>query len=324
MWIGLSVVAGGWALVLSCALVGCATGDTGASRLRSGARLIDEPTAAKRVEEARRMAIAGESTTAIPRLLQVLSQYPETNSALDARYWLGITYYNIKSYVDSMEAFREYLRLAPDGDHAKEIQEYIERISAEYNEKFPGPAKLDARIKELTAKLHADSSTLAYQWELADLLWKRGDYESSARIYMYIVEHNPAYANDATVTSRIERLPSGGYITLTPAEVQRREAQSHPLEIVNESSFRSGPDSYTHEKHFYVVTGQVVNRGDSVLYGVEVTVTIYGFGNVVYDTRNVGIGRLNPGETRAFSTRFSNFENIENIDRFECVGTFQR
>jgi hypothetical protein len=61
-----------------------------------------------------------------------------------------------------------------------------------------------------------------------------------------------------------------------------------------------------------------------VLYGVQVFVTIYGFGNVVFDTSTINIGRLNPGETRAFSVRFSNFDNIENVRRHEAVGTFQR
>jgi tetratricopeptide (TPR) repeat protein len=305
-------------------IAGCATNDSGSTRIQSSSKMFDERSAEQRVEEASHLATGGESTTAIPRLLQVISQYPDTRAALEARYWLGITYYNIKSYLDSLQVFDEYLKLAPKGERAAEVQNYVQRISAEYNEKFPGPGKMDARIKELTTLLRADSSVLAYQWELADLLWKRGDFDSSARVYLYIVDKHPEYANDATVSSRIERLPSGGYITLSPAEVQRREVKDHPLEIVNETSFRSGPDLLTREKRFYVVTGQVVNRSDSVMYGVDVTVTIYGFGSVVYDTRSVSIGRLNAGETRAFSTRFSNFENIENIDRFECVGTFQR
>jgi len=321
---GLSVLSGTWALISVVAIAGCSTTDSGSSQIHGSNQLFDERSADRRVDEASHLAMGGESTTAIPRLLQVISQYPETNSALEARYWLGITYYNIKSYLDSLQVFQEYLKLAPEGPRAKEVSNYITRITAEYNEKFPGPGKMDSRIKELMALLHADSSTVAYQWELADLLWKRGDYDSSARIYLYIVEHNPEYANDATVTSRVERLPSGGYIALSPSEVQKREIKEHPLEIVNESSFRSGPDIFTREKRFYVVTGQVVNRSDSVMYGVDVSVTIYGFGSVVYDTRSVSIGRLNPGETRAFSARFNNFENIENIDRFECVGSFQR
>jgi hypothetical protein len=61
-----------------------------------------------------------------------------------------------------------------------------------------------------------------------------------------------------------------------------------------------------------------------VLYGVEVLITLYGQGNIVYDSRPWHVGRLNPGERRAFSVRFDQFETLENIQRFECVGSFQR
>jgi hypothetical protein len=111
---------------------------------------------------------------------------------------------------------------------------------------------------------------------------------------------------------------------LSPAEVERRQIQAQPLAVTNTAAFKSGEDLFTRTALFYSVTGQVVNRSDSVLYGVQVIITIYGFGNVVNDTTTVSIGRLNPGEIRAFSVRFSNFENIENINRYECVATFQR
>ena len=93
---------------------------------------------------------------------------------------------------------------------------------------------------------------------------------------------------------------------------------------MNTNAFQSGHDLLTREKLYYVVTGQVVNRGDSVLYGTELVVTIFGFGNVVLDTNTVSFGRMNPGEARAFSVRFSNFPNIDDIRRFEAVPTFQR
>ncbi|MFA6241883.1 MAG: FxLYD domain-containing protein, partial [Candidatus Hydrogenedentales bacterium] len=116
----------------------------------------------------------------------------------------------------------------------------------------------------------------------------------------------------------------GQYLILTPMEVQRREVEKQPLVIVNMSSFRSGEDLFTRQPLYYSVTGQAVNRSDSVLYGVQVMVTLYGFGNVVYDTTTANIGRLNPGESRAFSVRFSNFDDIENIYRYEAVGSFER
>ena len=57
------------------------------------------------------------------------------------------------------------------------------------------------------------------------------------------------------------------------------------------------------------------------MYGVQIVVTVYGFGNMVYDTNTIHIGRMNPGEIRAFSSRFSNFDNIEEVQRYECMAS---
>lgn len=314
-------------VLLSALVAGCVSQAPGTAPGRapvSPSQMLNESAAGKKVEEARHFVTAGENSIAIPRLLQVISCYPDTRASLEARYLLGITYYNIKSYKDAVGVFQEYQRLAPSGTHAKEAADYIQRVSDEYNQKFPGPEVLDARITELKNQLRANPENVGQQMELAELLWKRGDYSDAGRIYVYIIERHPEYAQDAAVNDRIERLPQGGYIALTPTEVQRRQIREQPLEIINQNSFRSGRDLITREDRYYVVTGQVLNRGDSVLYGVQVNITIYGFGGVVYDTNTVTLGRMNPGETRAFSTRFSDFENMDNIDRFNCVSTFQR
>ncbi len=287
-------------------------------------RVINERSSSKEVEEARRMIKSGDTTVVIPRLLQVIGKYPNSKSSLDARYWLGVAYMEIKSFREAIEVFNEYLRLAPDGEFADQSQQYIASLQEEYERQYLTPEKLDARIRALTETLKADPNNLDNQLKLADMLWKRGDYEYAGRLYAQVVKVNPETASDPEVSSRIEFLPSGGYVVLTPAEVQRREIEKQPLAVINTASFQSGRDLLTRESLYYVVTGQVVNRSDSVLYGVQVIVTIYGFGNMVYDTNTVNIGRLNPGEIRAFSVRFSNFQNIDDIHRYECVGSFER
>jgi hypothetical protein len=128
---------------------------------------------------------------------------------------------------------------------------------------------------------------------------------------------NYSRANRAGAVGRV-------FAVITPAEVQRRAIERQPLSIINTSAFKSGEDLITRTPLYYVVTGMAVNRSDSVLYGVQVLVTIYGFGNVVYDTNTVTLGRLNPGEMRAFSVRFFNFPSIHRIHRYEAVGTFER
>jgi len=287
-------------------------------------RVINERSSSREVEEARRMIESGDTTVVIPHLLQIIAKYPNSKSSVDARYWLGVAYMEIKSYREAIEVFDEYLRLAPDGKFAEKSIQYTANLQDEYEKRYWTAEKLEVEIRRLTEALKADPNSTETQLKLADMLWKRGDYEYAGRLYSRVIKENPETASDPEVSTRIELLPSGGYIVLTPAEVQRREIERQPLAIINTASFKSGRDLITRENLYYVVSGQTVNRGDSVLYGVQVIVTIYGFGNMVYDTNTVNIGRLNPGEIRAFSVRFSNFQNIEDIHRFECVGTFER
>ncbi len=307
-------------------LTGCTTPSqsTSSSVNPRAAEVGDEYATRKSVDRARRAIEAGDHYMMIPRLQDTIARYRDTEAAKEAFYFLGIAYYHIGGYRDAIEAFDEYMRLAPDGRYAAESAEYAAKLTQEYKQKFITPEQLDLKIDELRGKLEKEPQFLADQWKLAGLLWKRGNYEQAAKLYMALVARHPEYANDATFKNRIELLPDNQYVILTPAEILHRHAEAQPLAIINEATFRAGRDLFTRVPRYYVVTGQVVNRSDSVLYGVQVIVTLYGVGGVVYDTNTVNIGRLNPKEIRAFSVRFSNFENISNISRHECVGMFQR
>ena len=284
----------------------------------------DDHAAAEEVALASQMIETTDPSEVIPRLLNVMSKYPASQSAMEARYWLGLAYYKIGGFRDAIDLFNEYVKLAPKGKYAEKAANYVAQISEEYNQKFPTAQKLDEAIDAMAQEVAKAPDDLAKQLELADLLWKRGDYTDAGLIYKAVVAKRPEYAKDAAVAARVEFLPNGECTLLTPLEIQRRQAEAQPLIVINTSSFHSGRDLFTREQRFYSVTGQVVNRGDSVLYGVQVVITLYGFGNAVFDTNTVSIGRMNPNEVRAFSVRFSNFDNIENVNRYECVATFQR
>ncbi|MBX7257590.1 MAG: FxLYD domain-containing protein [Candidatus Hydrogenedentes bacterium] len=276
------------------------------------------------LSEAKYMVEHGDYTVVIPRLLQIISNYPNSKYSLEARYLLAVTYKEVKSYRDAIDVLNEYLRIAPEGPRAKECKKLASSLSEEYEQKYWTEEKLEARIDELSKALQKDPQSVDLQLELADLLWKRGDYQNAGTMYARVAQEHPEKANDPLLTSRIEIMPSGQYLVLTPGEVQRRAVEKQPLVVINLASFRSGEDLFTRQPLYYSVTGQAVNRSDSVLYGVQVMVTLYGFGNVVYDTTTANIGRLNPGESRAFSVRFSNFDDIENVYRYEAVGSFER
>lgn len=312
------------ALLCTGLSVGCATAKP---QYGDGDDFGKEPTAGtlsarEGVYAAQVLVEAGEYTAAIPRLLHVISKDPESDAAIEARYWLGFAYYGTSSYRDALTVFGEYLAGAPNGNHATEANAFLDRIHAEYTEVLITPRELDDRIDAARDVAETDPNDLAKQMDLAELLWRRGDYNAAGSIYKSIVKNYPDMANTPPLNTRMDLLPTGQWLVMTPTEIERRSIEERPLEIVNVNAFRSGEDLFTREKRFYVVTGQAHNRSDSVLYNVRVDVTIYGFGGVVYDTTSVNLNRLNPDERRAFSVRFSNFDNINNIVRHECVGTF--
>lgn len=281
-------------------------------------------TANREVTEAWKMYEAENYYPIIPRLLHTISKFPQSNAAIEARFLLGLTYYRIDGYLDAIENFREYLELAPEGEYAAEAAEWANVLARAYNERFPTPDQLDEDIEQVRAALQGQPDDFALQRELADLLWRRGDYDEAGAIYAALVQRNPAFAQDADVAQRVDFPPQGQYTVLTPAETQRRADEANPLGIIHVNGFSSGRDLITQVPRFYVVSGQAINRSESILYNVQVNVTLYGFGNIVYDTRTAAIGRLNPGEMRAFSVRFSDFESINQVDHYEAVGSFER
>lgn len=322
------------------ALVSAAVGCQSTPRVPAPRTATDSPyqyrpdgrAGRKEVQEVKEMIAAGNLSVVPPRLLHIVSKYPDTEAAADARYWLGYTYYKISSYRDAIEMFNEYLDAAPDGKYAEQAAQYASRLEREYAEKFKTAAQLSEEIGAVRQKLADKPGDIDLQWHLADLLWQRGDYEEAGRAYYRMVQDHPEYAKHETVLSRIEILPSGEFTVLTPNEKLRRAIEKNPVAIVNEYSFQGnysagytqGGSTVLNRPSYYVVTGQVVNRGDSTLYGVQVIINLYGFGHVIYDTNTVNIGRLNPGDIRAFSVRFTNFPDVERIYRHECIGTFQR
>ncbi|MCX5770701.1 MAG: FxLYD domain-containing protein [Candidatus Hydrogenedentes bacterium] len=307
-------------------LVSCTTPRTPSDTLGQPVKMSlgDELAARKEVDELSKKLSTSANSTVIPELLQTISKYPGTEAGIEARFLLAKAYQSIGSSPDAVSVYSEYLRLAPSGRYAAEAQKSMAQLQEEYDKRYPSPQTLEAQIAQVGKEVQAAPDDPKKQMELADLLWKRSNYGKSAEIYASVITRWPEYLQAKTIRSRMEFQADGSYIVLSPGEVQRRQIEAQPLECINLASFHSGRDLFTREARYYAVTGQVVNHSDSVLYGVEVLVTIYGFGNVVYDTTTVTIPRLNPKEIRAFSVRFSNFENIENVYRYECVANFQR
>lgn len=317
LWISLGFVVAG-------SLAGCATSNGISSSSRSSGISFNGQSAYRLLGDARAAMSAGNAISAIPRLHEVIARFPGSKEAIEAHYLLGQAYYSIDDYRDAILELNRYLEAAPSGKHAVESRTLVERLSSEYRKRFPSSGNLDSEITSLQAELAKNADSLEIRKRLADRLWLRGRYEEAGKLYLDIAGREEAFKQDPVFRQRIELHGDGSYELLTPAEIMRREIEQRPITVSNFTSFASGRDRRTQIPRHYVVTGQAINRSESVLTEVEIDITIYGFGVRIYDTKRLKLGKMYPSETRAFSVRFSNFRELNSIDRYDYSIRFRR
>lgn len=270
------------------------------------------------------MIESGNPAAAAGRLHEIILRYPGTPEAADAQYLLGVAYENLGGMKDAITAYDAYLDVAPEGRWAEASRISRDRLLHQYEASFPSQQQIDQEIIALRAEQQANPTSVDTTLRLADTLWTRGQYEDAAKSYVEIAKSNTGFARSDHFRTRVELHQDGSYTVLTPTEVSRRETARNPIQVINTNSFAAIRDSFTQVPRFFVVTGQVVNRGESVIYGVTVNITLYGFGSQIYDVGMVQLGDMNPGEIRAFSQRFSNFRELNSIDRYETSVSFRR
>lgn len=319
------------AAVIALVLPGCKTSsdvqliaDTRGPLTTDSATFTDA-AARQALADAMVMIRAGEHSMAIPRLTSITSRYPKSEAAVEAWYFLGLTYFKIDGLYYADKYFSKYLELRPEGKYAALSREYVAGIKENLRERDADRAALEARVARYEGVTEPEE--LATHLELADRYWNNSQYEKAAGVYVKLLEAWPSLKNDVIIRRRMERGPDGDWVVLTPTEVDRRYNEADPLSIFNTASWRSGryrSHQLDYTNAYYNVSGQAVNRGETALRDVRITTTIYNFAGQVFDVRTVQLGSLRPGETRAFSVQFSNFDNIENVHRYECVGTYQR
>jgi hypothetical protein len=276
------------------------------------------------LSDAEALMESGNPAAAVGRLHEVVARYPESREALEAQFTLGVAYESMNSLKDAITAYSQYIARAPEGKHADEARERVGLLAPKYEADFPSADNIERTIESLRTQLQADPDSNDLAVQLANALWAHGDYEPAAKLYFALKDRDPSFGDSDTFTNHIEMHSDGTYTLLTPTELSKRERSQNPLAVFNLASFGAIRDSFTQVPRYFVVTGQAVNRSDSMLYGVEITITIYGFGGIVYDTHTVPMGNVRPGEIRAFSVRFSNFRELESIDRYDYTVSFRR
>ncbi len=310
-------------IVIVCLFAGCGTtGAVSTGNSQAGLPQFGRGSASDDLAVAERMIRAGEYHSALPRLENALTKYPDSPDSEEARFFLGLAHARIHSYHDATRNLSAYLERNPEGARAAEARALMAELGKTYNEQFPSDESLDKEIASVRSA--ANIAERDPQLRLADLLWRRGNYVESAAIYERLAQGDPGIAGMEIFQRRMERRADGSFVPLTPEELERRDIKLHPLAITNTSDFRSGRELITRTNQYYVVSGYAVNRGSIPLRGAEVRITIFGFGDTVFDTNTVTLGTIKPGETRPFSARFSNFEDLNAIDHYECVPVFQQ
>lgn len=315
------MVALGLVMVLvasGCAATSGLSAPTGANH--SGSALAASGGASADLTTARNLMQSGRYSQAIPRLLHAVDASSSPSSVAEAHYYLGLSYRALESPTDARRHFEEVGRLAPESHLNEEAQTYLAEIRGEKPAEAPDEQQPAYQFDS------DEPDALARGLELADESWREARYGESGAIYIQLLEAYPALARDPVISERIALDDNGGYTLLTPESQVQQAGDANPLVIINTNTFRSGRyEGYTRtfQELHYNVTGEVLNRGSATLRNVEVEVTIYGFGSRIMDTRTLQIGTLRPDQRRPFSTRFSNFENIENVNRYEVTGYYE-
>ncbi|MBI1319242.1 MAG: tetratricopeptide repeat protein [Candidatus Hydrogenedens sp.] len=320
---------------LLCALAlfagGCATGGggyaapTGANPRQNPQARTSNSAVKHEIAAAQRYIEEGRYSQVLPRLLNVASRYPDNPEAAAAHYYIGVAYARIGGYPDALKAFDTYLAAAPEGPYAAAAREEKAALESTLDASYMTPEQLDAMTEDAAAKLAQNEGDIAQQLLLADLLWKQGKYPESGKLYEGLVRRQPQLMQDTIVQQRIEPQSDGSFVVLTPDELLHRAAEKEPLMIYGAQSYESAElrgDLRYYEKDYYTVSGNVVNQSEHVVQGAQVLVTIYGFGSKIFDTKSFALGTMRPGDHRAFSVRFDQFDNVDNIQRFECQTTF--
>lgn len=315
-----AVMSAGLVAISGCQIAGPQSLRDGSGPYALERTAVNSLTADQELAQARRMLGSGEHSWVIPRLTAIAAQNPGTGAGTEALYLLGLTYYKINGIYNAEEYFRKYIAAAPEGAFAPLCREYLRGIDGARERKGAARSDLEARVAKYDGVTAPEE--LAANLELAETYWHDGDFEKASTVYVKVLRIWPSLKDDAIIRQRMEPAPGGGYTILTPEEVSRRQAEAAPLTVFNVQSFHSGQfraEHFGYQEEYYNVAGQTVNRGERLLLDASVTVTIFGIAGQVYDTQTVQLGRLKPGEVRAFSVRFSHFDNIANVHRHECT-----
>ncbi len=307
----------GTALVLAITATGCATQGHALARLSNG----ELSSAYGDMKDGRYGAAAAS-------YILVLQEESSGPAAEESRFRLGQCYFYMRSYLEAGTQFQRYLSDHPTGAFAANSKQYVGELR-EMEERERVQDKMrerEIRIRlehwKAVAKSEPDNAEAAVQ--IGHALWDLNEHESAAREYVRGIDLDPDVIYGKLLSQRISFNDDDTVTVLTPEEIAQLEKERNPIVVFNTRARPGGGRSlFSSEPRWYIVTGQVVNGSSQTVRGVAVLVTIKDFAGHVLDNTEHRIGTVRPRQIRAFTVKFSNFENIYNIDRYECEPVFE-
>ncbi len=307
----------GAALVLAITATGCVTQGRALARLSNG----ELSSAYGDMKDGRYGAAAAS-------YILVLQEESGGPAAEESRFRLGQCYFHMRSYLEAGTQFQRYLSDHPTGTFAANSKQYLGELrEMEERERVQDKMREREIRKRLehwraVAKSEPDNAEAAVQ--IGHALWDLDEHETAAREYVRGIDLDPDVIYGKLLSQRISFNDDDTVTVLTPEEIAELERERNPIVIYNTYARPGGGGSlFSSEPRWYIVSGQVYNRSSQTVRGVGVLVTIKDFAGHVLDSTEHRVGTVRPEQIRSFRVTFSNFENIYNIDRYECEPVFE-
>ena len=241
----------------------------------------------------------------------------------------GLAFYLIQSYHDAEKVFHNYLRRHPEGLYKSQAETYLTKIEALRSQKRRNYVlqrkQIKGDIKLLREMLKRDPYNAQVHYDLANKLWELGKYNEAASHYLKAGDINAALQENELLKNRLMIDEQGEVVPVTPERQRELEREQNPLIVFDIHSYkqRIKPDYLGASKAFQTVAGKVRNQSKRVHRGVYVSVNFYNMHHELLDTQSYYVGAMAPNEVRAFLVKGQNYDNIYNIDHFECTARYQ-
>ncbi len=266
---------------------------------------------------------------AIAKYDNLAANHPDVKSRQLYLMQKGRSLYLIRCYHDAQETFRRYTLEYPDGIYTAEAEAYLTKIEALRAEKerrhILQHEQIRGDVKQLRQLLTNDPYNARIHYELANKLWELGEYNQAARHYLKAGEIDAALKESELINNRLMIGENGKVVPITPRRQRVLERERNPLIIFDVHNYkqRIKPDYFGARQAFETVAGKVRNQSKRVLHNVSVSVNFYNIHHELLDTQTFYVGTMGPREVRAFLVKGQNYDNLYNIDHFECSPTFQ-